>query len=282
MQGMYEQLGETREWIQAQTDLVPSVGVVLGSGLGGLVGHLQVEREISYQDIPHFPVSTVAGHAGKLVFGSLGSTRIVAMQGRLHYYEGHPMRSLAYPIALMKMLGVKTLVVSNAAGGMNPAFEPGDLMVITDHINLFGDNPLIGLNDERLGPRFPDMTEVYSRGLIDLAEDRARALGVSLKRGVYVGLSGPAYETAAEIRYMQSIGGDAVGMSTVPEAMTARYLGLDVLGISCITNMSTGLATEKHSHQEVLKTAQAAAERFCKLVANVVRALGDEQDGTSF
>ncbi|SIQ45817.1 purine-nucleoside phosphorylase [Alkalispirochaeta americana] len=275
MQGLYDQLEETRGWVQGKTDMTPSVGVVLGSGLGGLVEYLQVETVIDYQDIPHFPVSTVADHAGKLVFGSLGSTRIVAMQGRLHYYEGHAMRSLAYPIALMKMMGVTTLMVSNAAGGMNPSFVPGDLMAITDHINLFPDNPLIGLNDERLGPRFPDMTKLYSPSLIALAEKSAEAQGFSLKRGVYVGLSGPAYETAAEIRFMQSIGGDAVGMSTVPEAMTARYLGLDVLGISCITNMATGLAKEKHSHQEVLKTAQGATDRFCRLVADVLRELGD-------
>lgn len=271
MKGMYEQLQETLEYVQGRCSTKPYAGIVLGSGLGGLVDRIEDAVFIDYHDIPHFPVSTVAGHAGKLVFGRIGRTFVVAMQGRFHYYEGHDMRTVIYPVALMKLLGAETLLVSNSAGGMNPNFSPGDLMLIHDHINLFGDNPLMGLNDERLGPRFPDMTEPYSPELIELAEGKAQDLGFSFRKGVYVGVSGPAYETAAEIRYMQTIGGDAVGMSTVPEVMTARYLNMDVIGISCITNMSTGIAKVKHSHEEVVKTANAAAERFCTVVTDILK-----------
>ncbi|MFW5801020.1 MAG: purine-nucleoside phosphorylase [Spirochaeta sp.] len=271
MKGIYDRLQETLVFVEARVSVRPKVGVVLGSGLGRLVEQIEGAEAIAYEEIPYFPVSTVADHAGKLVFGTIGATEVVAMQGRFHFYEGYDMRTLAYPITLMKQLGVNTLLVSNSAGGMNPDFTPGDLMIITDHINLFASNPLIGLNDERLGPRFPDMTEVYSPRLIALAQEKAANLGFSFRKGVYVGVSGPAYETAAEIRYMQRGGGDAVGMSTVPEVITARYLGMEVLGISCITNMSTGIATQKHSHAEVVKTAHAAAERFCRVVADILK-----------
>lgn len=271
MKGIYDRLQETLVFVEARVSVRPKVGVVLGSGLGRLVEQIEGAEAIAYEEIPYFPVSTVADHAGKLVFGTIGATEVVAMQGRFHFYEGYDMRTLAYPITLMKQLGVNTLLVSNSAGGMNPNFTPGDLMIITDHINLFASNPLIGLNDERLGPRFPDMTEVYSPRLIALAQEKAANLGFSFRKGVYVGVSGPAYETAAEIRYMQRGGGDAVGMSTVPEVITARYLGMEVLGISCITNMSTGIATQKHSHAEVVKTAHAAAERFCRVVADILK-----------
>lgn len=274
MSGMFEKLEETVAFVRRRTDLQPTVGVILGSGLGQLVDRLSGPQAIDYRDLPNFPAPTVAGHAGRMVMGRLGDVAVVAMQGRFHYYEGHDMRTVAYPTAFMKQFGVKTLVVSNAAGGINPAFAPGDLMLISDHINLFATNPLIGANDERLGPRFPDMTEAYSPRLIELADSTAGELGMSVRRGVYAGVSGPCYETAAEIRYLARIGADAVGMSTVPEVIAARHLGLEVLGISCITNMATGIATVKHAHEEVVKIANAASERFCTVVAATIEKLG--------
>lgn len=275
MIGMFEKLEETLAFVRQRTDLRPTVGVILGSGLGQLVDRMSGQVAIDYRDLPHFPAPTVAGHAGRMVIGRIGGVVVVAMQGRFHYYEGHDMRTVAYPTAFMKQFGVRTLVVSNSAGGINRGFTPGDLMLITDHINLFATNPLIGLNDERLGPRFPDMTEAYSPRLIDIADSTAGELGMSFRRGVYAGLSGPCYETAAEIRYLERIGADAVGMSTVPEVIAARYLGLEVLGISCITNMATGIATVKHAHEEVVRIANEASERFCTVVAATIEKLGE-------
>ena len=273
MEGMFQKLQETVAFVKKMTTLQPTVGIVLGSGLGQLVDQITDQICIDYHDLPHFPESTVAGHAGRLVLGRIGNTVVIAMQGRFHYYEGHDMRTVAYPIAFMKFFGVQTLVVSNAAGGISRDFTPGDLMLITDHINLFATNPLIGLNDERLGPRFPDMTEAYSPRLIAVADQAALGLGMAFRRGVYAGVSGPCFETAAEIRYLERVGADAVGMSTVPEVIAARYLGLEVLGISCITNMATGIAKVKHSHAEVVKIANAASEKFCNVVAEIVRNL---------
>ena len=275
MQGMYEKLQETVAYVRQRTTLQPTVGIILGSGLGRLVEQITDPVTIDYHDVPHFPKTTVAGHAGRLVIGLIGQTVVMAMQGRFHYYEGHDMRTVAYPTAFMKSFGVQTLVVSNAAGGINRGFAPGDLMLITDHINLFANNPLIGLNDERLGPRFPDMTEAYSPRLMALAEQAAQGLGFEFRHGVYAGVSGPAFETAAEIRYLERGGADAVGMSTVPEVIAARYLGLDVLGISCITNMATGIAKVKHAHEDVMRIANEASERFCNVVAATVRKLGE-------
>ncbi len=275
MIGMFEKLEETVAFVRQRTTLRPTVGVILGSGLGQLVERMEDATAIDYCDVPHFPAPTVAGHAGRMVFGRIGQVDVVAMQGRFHYYEGHDMRTVAYPTAFMKQFGVRTLVVSNSAGGINRDFTPGDLMLITDHINLFATNPLIGLNDERLGPRFPDMTEAYSPRLIDIADAAAGELGLTFRRGVYAGLSGPCYETAAEIRYLAHGGADAVGMSTVPEVIAARYLGLEVLGISCITNMATGIATVKHAHAEVVRIANEASERFCSVVAATIAKLGE-------
>lgn len=275
MNGLFEKLEETVAYVKQRTDLRPTVGIILGSGLGKLVEQITDPVYIPYAELPHFPVPTVAGHAGQLVLGRIGETVVVAMQGRFHFYEGHPMRTVAYPTAFMKQFGVTTLIVSNAAGGINRSFVPGDLMLITDHINLFGTNPLIGLNDERLGPRFPDMTEAYSRRLIGLAEQAAKELGSEFRHGVYAGLTGPCYETAAEIRFLERGGADAVGMSTVPEVIVAHYLGLEVLGISCITNMATGIATVKHAHAEVVRIANEASDRFCRIVASVVRKFGE-------
>ena len=273
MQGMFEKLEETVAFVRGRTDLRPTVGIILGSGLGNLVDQISDQVSIDYRDLPHFPESTVVGHAGRLVIGRLGATVVMAMQGRFHYYEGHDMRTVAYPTAFMKHFGVRTLIVSNSAGGINRGFTPGDLMLITDHINLFATNPLVGLNDERLGPRFPDMTEAYSARLIDIADSAAGELGMSFRRGVYAGVSGPCYETAAEIRYIERIGADAVGMSTVPEVIAARYLGLEVLGVSCITNLATGIATVKHAHEEVVRIANQASERFCTVVAAIIEKL---------
>ena len=276
MIGMFEKLEETVAFVRQRTDLQPTAGVILGSGLGQLVERMDDQVAIDYLDLPHFPAPTVAGHAGRMVIGRIGGVVVVAMQGRFHYYEGHDMRTVAYPTALMKHFGVRTLIVSNSAGGINRDFTPGDLMLITDHINLFATNPLVGLNDERLGPRFPDMTEAYSPRLVGIADSAAGGLGMSFRRGVYAGLSGPCYETAAEIRYLERIGADAVGMSTVPEVIAARYLGLEVLGISCITNMATGIATVKHAHEEVVRIANEASERFCTAVAATIERLGED------
>jgi len=275
MQGMFEKLQETVAYVKERTTLQPTVGIILGSGLGNLVEQITDQVTIDYHDVPHFPQTTVAGHAGRLVLGRIGDTVVMAMQGRFHYYEGHDMRTVVYPTAFMKSFGVQTLIVSNAAGGINRGFSPGDLMLITDHINQFATNPLIGLNDERLGPRFPDMTEAYSPRLIALAEEAAQALGTAFRHGVYAGLSGPCFETAAEIRFLERGGADAVGMSTVPEVIAARYLGLEVLGISCITNMATGIAKVKHAHEDVMRIANEASERFCNVVAATVRKLGE-------
>jgi len=275
MQGMFEKLQETVAFVKQRTALQPTVGIILGSGLGKLVEQITDPVCIDYHDVPHFPQTTVAGHAGRLVIGYIGQTVVMAMQGRFHYYEGHDMRTVAYPTVFMKCFGVRTLIVSNAAGGINRGFAPGDLMLITDHINLFATNPLIGLNDDRLGPRFPDMTEAYSPRLIALAEEAGKALGTTFRHGVYAGVSGPCFETAAEIRYLERGGADAVGMSTVPEVITARYLGLEVLGISCITNMATGIAKVKHAHEDVMRIANEASERFCNVVAATVRKLGE-------
>ncbi len=276
MIGMFEKLEETVAFVRQRTDLQPTAGVILGSGLGQLVERMDDQVAIDYLDLPHFPAPTVAGHAGRMVIGRIGGVVVVAMQGRFHYYEGHDMRTVAYPTAFMKHFGVRTLIVSNSAGGISRDFTPGDLMLITDHINLFATNPLVGLNDERLGPRFPDMTEAYSPRLVGIADSAAGGLGMSFRRGVYAGLSGPCYETAAEIRYLERIGADAVGMSTVPEVIAARYLGLEVLGISCITNMATGIATVKHAHEEVVRIANEASERFCTAVAATIERLGED------
>ncbi len=274
MNGMFGKLEETVTCVKRLTDLRPAVGVILGSGLGQLVDRMTDTVAIDYRDLPHFPAPTVAGHAGRLVIGRIEGVPVMAMQGRFHYYEGHDMRTIAFPTAFMQRFGARTLIVSNSAGGINRDFTPGDLMLITDHLNLVGTNPLIGLNDERLGPRFPDMTEPYSLRLIALAEAAAAELGTSLRHGVYAGLSGPCYETAAEIRYLERIGADAVGMSTVPEVIVARYLGMEVLGISCVTNMATGIAKVKHAHEEVVRIANEASARFCAVVAATIGKLG--------
>lgn len=250
---------------------LPKIGIILGSGLSNLVNLVENKFEIDYKDIPNFPITTVMGHDGKLVFGTLNGIDVLLMKGRFHYYEGYSMTQITFPIYIMKQLGVENLIVSNASGGVNKSFQAGDLMIINDFINFMGDNPLIGINDERLGERFPDMSEPYCLELIEKAKKIADKLDISYKEGVYMGFTGPNYETAAEIRFVSTIGADAVGMSTVPETLVANYLNMKVLGISCITNMATGIQTQKHSHENVMQIAEKSSEIFCKWVCEIIK-----------
>jgi len=267
----YDLIKESTDFINERINIKPTLGVILGSGLGGLVDMVEDKITIHYSEIPNFPQSTVEGHAGNFIFGHVGDVNLVLMDGRFHYYEGFTMKELTFPIFVMKLLGVENLIVTNACGGINRSFTPGDLMIISDYINLLGDNPLIGVNDDRFGVRFPDMSEAYSLELIAKAESKAKDLGLSYNKGVYAIYSGPCFETAAEIRAFASMGADAIGMSTVPETVAANYLGMKVLGISCITNMATGIAKEKHSHQEVLRIANESSEKLCRWVQEIVK-----------
>ncbi|KFL16801.1 purine nucleoside phosphorylase [Geobacillus stearothermophilus] len=248
----------------------PAIGLILGSGLGVLADEIEEAVRIPYEDIPGFPVSTVEGHAGRLVCGRLGGAAVVAMQGRFHYYEGYSLREVTFPVRVMKALGVRQLIVTNAAGGVNEQFRPGDLMIISDHINLLGTNPLIGPNDPELGPRFPDLTEAYSRRLRQLAKEAAAKLGLRVQEGVYVANKGPSYETPAEIRMIRTLGGDAVGMSTVPEVIVARHGGMEVLGISCISNMAAGMSDAPLHHDEVVETAERVKTDFLRFIKAIV------------
>lgn len=252
--------------IKEKTDFVPETALVLGSGLGGFAQRIDVKAQVSYADIPGFPVSTVAGHAGKFLFGRAGGKAVVAMQGRVHYYEGYPMEDVVAPVRLMGLLGAKSILLTNAAGGIAMSFSPGDLMLIDDHISLFVPNPLRGENPGELGPRFPDMSAVYDPGLREAALAAAESVGVPLQRGVYAQCSGPSYETPAEIRLLRSLGAGAVGMSTVCEAIAARHMGLKVCGISCITNMAAGILPQPLSHEEVQATAAQVEDNFQRLV----------------
>jgi purine-nucleoside phosphorylase len=248
----------------------PDVAVVLGSGLGDFADRLSDATTTFYADIPNWPAAAVIGHAGKLVVGTMAGKRVAAMAGRAHYYEGHELRTVTFPIRVMGLLGARTLILTNAAGGVNVSFAPGTLMVIDDHLNLLGNNPLLGPNDERFGVRFPDMTEVYSTRLRDTADTVSLATGVRVAHGVYAALHGPSYETPAEIRYLRTIGADAVGMSTVPEAIVARHMGLDVLGISCITNPAAGVLPEPLKHDEVMEVAKRARGDFARLLEGII------------
>jgi purine-nucleoside phosphorylase len=251
----------------------PDVAIVLGSGLGEFASALRDAVTCAYTEIPHWPAPAVVGHAGTLVVGTIGGRRVAALSGRAHFYEGHDLRTVTFPTRVLARLGVPALILTNAAGGINLAFEPGTLMLIEDHINLMGSNPLVGPNDERLGPRFPDMTEVYSRRLRGIAADAADAAGIALARGVYVALHGPSYETPAEIRYLRTIGADAVGMSTVPEAIVARHMGMEVLGLSCITNPAAGVLAQPLVHDEVMAVARRVRGQFCALLEAIVERL---------
>lgn len=248
----------------------PSAGLILGSGLGELASEAEEGIAIPYEDIPGFPVSTVEGHAGQLVYGVLGGKKVLAMQGRFHYYEGYSMKEVTFPVRVMKALGVESLVVTNAAGGVNESFSPGDLMIINDHINLTGDNPLLGPNESSLGERFIDMSEAYDKEYQTFIRQSAENLDVTLQEGVYLGLSGPTYETPAEIRMIRTLGGDAVGMSTVPEVIVARHAGIRVAGISCITNLAAGMQASLN-HEEVVETTEIVKESFKALVKELLK-----------
>lgn len=250
--------------------MLPKTAIILGTGLGELVNHIDISTEIPYGEIPNFPISTVEGHSGKLIFGKLGQKQIMAMQGRFHFYEGYTMQQVTFPVRVMRALGVQTLFVSNAAGGMNPGFKIGDLMIITDHINLFPENPLRGKNYEELGPRFPEMSEPYSRRLIADAKEVAAANGIRVVEGVYVGTQGPTFETPAEYRYFHRIGGDAVGMSTVPEVIVARHSGMEVFGISVITDLGVEGIVEKVSHEEVQAAAAASQPKMTLIMKELI------------
>lgn len=267
---MYDKVVASKEFIEKHLKEEPKVGIILGSGLGDLVNVIENKIYIDYKDIPNFPQSTVKGHAGRLVSGTIHGVPVLCMEGRFHFYEGYSMKEVTYPVFVFKMLGIEKILVTNACGGINTDFEPGTLMIINDFINLMGTNPLMGSNDERFGPRFPDMSEPYSLRLMSQAKSVADDLGIAYKEGVYAGFTGPYYETAAEIRMIGRHGADAVGMSTVPETIVANYLGLEVLGISCITNMATGIQEMKHSHDRVVETAKKASINMCKWVEALI------------
>jgi purine-nucleoside phosphorylase len=262
-------LGENPPGAKSQQPAA-DIAIVLGSGLGDFTQSLANPLAISYTDIPHWPASAVVGHAGRLVIGTLAGKRVAALSGRAHFYEGHPMSVTTFATRVVGLLGVRTLVLTNAAGGINLSFKPGTLMVIDDHINLMGTNPLVGSNDDRFGPRFPDMTEVYSKRLRGITDGAAASCGVAIAHGVYVALHGPSYETPAEIRYLRTIGADAVGMSTVPEAIVARHMGMEVLGISCITNPAAGVLPKPLVHDEVMEVARRVRSEFSKLLEAII------------
>ncbi|GEN31863.1 purine-nucleoside phosphorylase [Cerasibacillus quisquiliarum] len=264
---------EASAFIEKQIDTKPSIGLVLGSGLGVLADEIEQPVMINYEDIPHFPSSTVGGHEGRLVIGTLQGKHVVAMQGRFHYYEGYTMQQVTFPIRVMKELGIESLIVTNAAGGINEAFRPGDLMIITDHINNMGINPLIGPNDEQLGPRFPDLSSAYDRQYIDIARSCAESIGLLVKEGVYVANQGPVYETPVEVKMLRTLGADAVGMSTVPEVIVANHASLRVLGISCISNMAAGILNQPLTHDEVIETTEKVKEDFLKFVKEILKHL---------
>jgi len=270
---LYERAEHATRIIRSRISVEPRIAVVLGSGLGGFADDFENPVAIPYEDIPGFVRSTAQGHAGRLVVGTVDSVPVLAMQGRVHYYEGYSLEEVTFPIRTFGLLGVKTLVLTNAAGGINVQLTQGALMVISDHLNLMGVNPLRGPNDERFGPRFPDMSAVYSPELQELVIDEARAISVEVRRGIYCGLSGPSYETPAEIHLLRALGADAVGMSTVPEAIVARHMGIEVLGISCITNMAAGIGDEPINHEEVMATGDRVRATFTELLQRVIGAI---------
>ena len=270
---LYERAEHAARVIRSRISVEPRIALVLGSGLGGFADDFEEAVGIPYEDIPGFVRSTAQGHAGRLVVGKIDSVPVLAMQGRVHYYEGYSLEEVTFPVRTFGLLGVKTLVLTNAAGGINVQLTQGALMVISDHVNLMGVNPLRGQNDERFGPRFPDMSAVYSPELQELVVDEANAIGAEVRRGIYGGLSGPSYETPAEIHLLRSLGADAVGMSTVPEAIVARHMGLEVLGISCITNMAAGVLPQPLDHNEVMATAKRIRVEFITLLETIIGAI---------
>ncbi len=266
-----ETIDQATEFVREKTEFLPQIGIILGTGLGSLADGIKVDRKISYKDIPHFPLSTVESHAGRLILGELSGKKVVAMQGRFHYYEGYDLKQVTFPVRVMKALGANTLVVSNACGGLNPSFKAGDIMVITDHINLLGSNPLFGPNDESLGPRFPDMCCCYDPELIALAENAAVNLGIKLQKGIYVAVPGPNLETAAEYRFLRLIEADVVGMSTVPEVIVARHQSMRVLGFSLITDMGLPDAMKPVNLAEILATAAKSEPLLKDIMLRVIK-----------
>ncbi|WP_042223532.1 purine-nucleoside phosphorylase [Oceanobacillus manasiensis] len=267
------ELKEASAYIQTKLEAKPTLGLILGSGLGVLAEEIENPVNIPYEEIPHFPVSTVSGHKGQLVVGTLEGKQVIAMQGRFHYYEGYTMDKVTSPVRVMKQLGIEAIIVTNAAGGVNVSYNPGDLMIITDHLNNMGTNPLIGKNDDNLGVRFPDMSQVYDRDFIKHAQACANELGLEVRKGIYAGNTGPSYETPAEVRMLRTIGADAVGMSTVPEVIVANHAGLRVLGISCISNMAAGILDQPLTHSEVIETTEKVREDFLQFVKQIVHTL---------
>ena len=270
---IYDKIRESAEYILERVDKKPSIGLILGSGLGELANSIEGAKMFPYGDIPNFPVSTVEGHEGRLVIGEIEGKTVAAMQGRFHYYEGYDMNSVTFPVRVMKLLGIETIMVTNAAGGVNESYTPGDLMLISDQLNLSGDNPLKGKNMDEFGVRFPDMSNAYDKELREVVRSVAKNAGVELKEGVYACMSGPTYETPAEIRMLRGLGADAVGMSTVPEVIVAIHSGMKVIGISCITNMAAGILDQPLDHSEVIETSKIAREKFISLVRGTIAAV---------
>lgn len=274
MNPSYNKLIKCLKSLKEKTSFLPKVALVLGSGLGDYAEKIEVKEVVDYHDIEGFPVSTVPGHKGRFIFGYVGKVPVVIMQGRVHYYEGYKMSDVVLPIRLMKLLGAETILLTNAAGGINENFAPGDLMVIKDHIATGVPNPLIGENMEDLGTRFPDMSDLYDKKARGMMKEEAAKLGIPIREGVYVQLTGPSYETPAEVRMCRILGGDAVGMSTACEAVAARHMGMKVCGISCITNLAAGISGQQLDHKEVQETADRVSQRFQALVTNVIENLG--------
>ena len=270
---LYDRAQRAAQLIRARAQTDVSVAIVLGSGLGSFADDLTGAVKIPYGEIPGFARATVEGHAGQLVIGKTGEITVAAMQGRFHFYEGYPLDDVTFPVRALKLLGVQTLILTNASGSLNTEFTPGTLMVITDHINLMGVNPLIGPNDDRFGPRFPDLTSIYDPDLQNVVIAEAKAMGLDLRRGVYAALTGPSYETPAEIHMVRTLGADAVGMSTVPEAIVARHMGMRVIGISCITNLAAGVSSSPVDHSQVIATGEGVRQEFTELLQRVVARL---------
>ena len=267
---MWEQVQQTVEYIKNKTGFTPEYGVILGSGLGSFTDDIKIEHTLPYNEIPNFPVSTVEGHKGALVFGTIGDKKVVAMQGRFHYYEGYDMKQVTFPVRVMKYIGVSKLIVSNASGGVNPNYKVGSIVLIKDHINMLPEHPLRGKNDERFGPRFVNMSEPYSQKMISKAKELAKELNIEVQDGVYLGLQGPTFETLAEYRMVKALGGDCVGMSTVPEVIVARHMDLETFGLSVITDMGNEDAIETITHEEVLEAAREAEPHVRQLIKQLI------------
>lgn len=270
---MLKKITDTADFIQEKFNYKPELGIILGTGLGGLTEEINIEYEIEYKDIPNFPVSTVEGHRGALIFGEFAGKKVVAMQGRFHFYEGYSMQEVAFPVRVLKYLGIELLIVSNASGGINPEFGIGDIMVLNDHINLFGVNPLIGKNIDELGPRFPDMSQAYDKKMIEKALEIGKAQGISLKQGVYAGVTGPTFETPAEYMHIRATGADAVGMSTVPEVIVARHMGLKCFALSVITDSGVPGEIVEVSHEDVQEVAAKAETKMAIIIRELLKSI---------